>query len=73
MIGKVQKFSELKGYGFLLIDFRTRIFFHISGWKSSTAPQAGMAVTFDVAPSHKPDLPNQAVNITPESESGGGK
>jgi cold shock CspA family protein len=72
MIGRVQKFSEMKGYGWLLLDFRTRIFFHITSWKSDTAPQVGMTVSFDTAPSRKPGLPDQAVNIMPVESAGGG-
>ena len=65
MTGIVQKFSMLKGFGFLLVDFRTTIFFHVSGWKSDVAPKVGMRVTFDTAPSRKPGMPDQAVNIAP--------
>ena len=69
MTGLVQKFSELKGYGFLLLDFKTRVFFHISSWKSSTAPRIGMPVSFDLAPAHKPGLPDQAINVVPVESS----
>jgi cold shock CspA family protein len=65
MIGKVQKFSELKGFGFLLQDFRTTVFFHVSGWTSSIPPKIGMRVTYDLGPSRKPGMPDQAVNIVP--------
>jgi cold shock CspA family protein len=65
MTARVQQFYDLKGYGFLMKDFRTRIFFHVSAWKSAVPPQVGMTVTFDLAPSKKPGMPEQAVNVTP--------
>ena len=76
MIGKVQKFSELKGFGFLLQDFKTTRFFHVSSWNSDIAPKNGLKVTFDLASSRKPGMPDQAVNIVPlavESVGGGTK
>jgi cold shock CspA family protein len=74
MEGKVQKFQVLKGYGFILRGFRERVFFHVSSWKSDTAPRIGMVVTFDLAPAHKPGLPDQAINVVPvESSVGGAK
>jgi cold shock CspA family protein len=72
MLGRVQKFSELKGFGFLLVDFRTTIFFHVSGWNSDIAPKVGMRVTFDTAPSRKPGMSDQAVNIMPVESGVGG-
>jgi cold shock CspA family protein len=65
MVGKVQTFYDTKGYGFLLEDFRTRIFFHVTQWRSSTPPQEGMLVTYDLIPSHKAGFQYQAGNITP--------
>jgi cold shock CspA family protein len=72
MIGIVQKFSQLKGFGFLLQDFKTTRFFHVSSWNSDIAPKSGMRVTFDLAPSLKPAMPEQAVNIVPIESSVGG-
>jgi cold shock CspA family protein len=65
MVGKVQNFFELKGYGFILKDFRTRVFFHISEWKSNTPPQVGMVVLYDLVPSRKAGFEHQAGNVRP--------
>ena len=65
MVAKVQKFYDTKGYGFLLQDFRTRIFFHVTQWRSSTPPQEGMMVTYDLIPSRKSGFEHQAGNVTP--------
>jgi len=65
MIAKIQQFKELKGYGFLLKDFRTRIFFHVSDWKSSVPPQQGMMVEFELGPARKPGKPDVALNVKP--------
>jgi cold shock CspA family protein len=76
MQGRVQKYVELRGYGFILIDFKTRVFFHLKDWKSDVAPQVGMAVTFDISPSGNPQKYklNQAINVVPvESVSGGAR
>jgi len=67
--GKVQKFSELKGFGFILQDFRTKLFFHVSAWQSHIAPRIGMMVTFEVAAPNKPGQLNQAINIVPMESS----
>ena|SRR5712692_10496509 len=64
--GKVQRFSELKGFGFILQDFRTKLFFHVSAWQSNIAPRIGMMVSFEVAAPNKPGQQfNQAINIVP--------
>ena len=65
MQGTVQKYNDLKGYGFILQGFKTRLFFHVREWKIETAPCIGMVVRFDVAPPNKPGQLNQAVNIVP--------
>ena len=65
MVAKVQQFNELKGYGWLLKDFRTRIWFHVRSWKSPNPPQPGMTVSYELAPSRKAGLPDQAINVTP--------
>jgi cold shock CspA family protein len=74
MQGKVQKYVELRGYGFILIDFKTRVFFHLRDWKSDVAPQVGMPVTFDISPSSNPAKYklNQAINVVPVEGFGGG-
>lgn len=63
--GKVQKFSELKGFGFILLNFRTRLFFHVNSWQSDITPRVGMMVSFEVAAPNKPGQLDQAVNIVP--------
>jgi cold shock CspA family protein len=65
MVAIVQKFSEIKGYGFLLESFRSNIYFHVSGWNSDIPPKIGMRVTYDKAPSFVPGKPDMAVNIVP--------
>jgi cold shock CspA family protein len=65
MIGTVQKFSQLKGFGFLLQDFRTPRFFHVSSWHSDIPPKPGMKVSFELMPSRRPEMPDQATNIVP--------
>jgi len=65
MVAKIQQFKELKGFGFLLKDFRTRIFFHVNDWKSDIPPQVGMMVSYELGPSHKKGMPDCAVNIAP--------
>jgi cold shock CspA family protein len=72
MIGIVQQFNEIKGFGFLLKNFKTKVFFHVSAWNSDIPPQPKMKVTFDLTPSHKPGMPDQATNVMPlESNVGG--
>jgi len=71
MEGKIQKFQVLKGYGFLLQDFRTRLFFHVNDWKSDIQPRVGMVVTFDLAAPNKPGQFNRAVNVVPVHVAGG--
>lgn len=64
MEGTVQKYFNLKGYGFILQGFKSRLFFHVREWKSDTPPCVGMLVSYDVVPPNKPGQYNQAVNIT---------
>jgi cold shock CspA family protein len=71
MIAKVQSYSELKGYGWLLIDFRTRLFFHIKQWNGNIPPEAGMTVSYDVAPGNREGI-TQAANVTPVVSDAGG-
>ena len=76
MTGQVQKYNELRGFGFILQDFRTRLFFHINDSKSEVAPVIGMRVSYDVIPPSKTNDPRmlpQAINILPlESDSQAG-
>lgn len=72
MQGTVQKYDDLRGYGFILQGFKTRLFFHVRDWKSDVAPRVGVVVSYDVAPPNKPGQLNQAVNVTPVDGVGGG-
>ena len=65
MDGVIQKYLDLRGYGFVLVDFRTRYFFHVSQWKGGVAPKVGQHVRFDVAPARKEGQNPQAVNVAP--------
>ncbi len=65
MVGKIQVYNELKGFGFILQDFRNRMFFHVNQWKSDKPPVAGMMVTYDLIPSRKAGFQHQAGNVTP--------
>jgi hypothetical protein len=67
-IGQVQKYIVLRGFGFILQDFRTRLFFHINDWKGQIGPEVGMYVHYDVEPPEDPNnkrLLAHAVNIMP--------
>jgi cold shock CspA family protein len=64
----VQKFSALRGFGFLIQGFRTRFFFHITEWQSDLEPKQGMSVCFETAPANKPGMPDQAVRVRPTCE-----
>ena len=65
MNGVVQKFLPLQGYGWILADFKTRLFFHVSQWCGSAQPQIGESVIFEIILPRKPGQHNQAVNVTP--------
>jgi cold shock CspA family protein len=67
MVGKIQKFDELRGFGFI-VNFRTRTFFHINQWCSDIPPQTGMTVTFDIIPAKKAGFTSQAANVVPTVE-----
>jgi cold shock CspA family protein len=64
MQGKVGTYDVQKGYGFIFITFKDRIFFHFSSWNSEIEPVIGQTVAFDLAPGRKPGL-QQAINVTP--------
>jgi cold shock CspA family protein len=68
MTGKIQMYNEMRGFGFILQDFRTKIFFHVNKWESNTPPVVGMAVTYDEIPSGKAGFKNQAANVRPTVE-----
>jgi cold shock CspA family protein len=65
MVGNVQKFDMLRGYGFIMKGFRNKIFFHVTQWKSDIAPKIGMLVTYDLVPARKPGFEHQAANVKP--------
>jgi cold shock CspA family protein len=65
MVGKIQTYDELRGYGFILQNFRDRIFFHVNQWQSNTPPVAGMVVLYDLIPSRKSGFQHQAGNVRP--------
>jgi len=64
MIATIQSYHELKGFGWLLLDFRTRLFFHISQWQADFPPVEGMKVYYEVGAGHV-DGKTQAINIKP--------
>jgi cold shock CspA family protein len=65
MQGTMQAFNVVRGFGFIVVDFRTRFFMHVSNYKSDVVPTEGLVVTFDIAPPYKPGGLDQAVNVTP--------
>ena len=65
MVGKIQMYNELKGFGFILQDFRNRLFFHVNQWHSNTPPRVGMAVLYELIPSRKAGFQHQAGNVRP--------
>ena len=67
MQGKVIIFNEARGFGFIRIDFRTRIFFHCSRWASNTPPMVGQLVEFEIGPGQAGKGP-QAINVRPVGE-----
>lgn len=72
--GVVQRYLELKAYGFISIDFKTRVFFHLNDWNSDVAPAVGMPVTFEISPSSNPEKykRDRATNVTPVESGVGG-
>lgn len=68
MQGIVQRFDLLRGYGFIVEGFRDQRFFHITNWSSNTPPQRGMRVCYELAPSKKPGLRDQAICVMPLAE-----
>jgi cold shock CspA family protein len=70
MVGQVQKFNTLRGFGFIVQDFRTRLFFHVKEWKGDVAPSVGMSVSYEVAPANKVGQLPQATNIVPNALEG---
>lgn len=68
MVGKVRQYNTLRGFGFILKNFREQVFFHVSEWKGDVAPKAGMQVNFDIIPSGKAGHTEQAANVTPVAE-----
>ena len=65
MQGTIQLYFPLKAYGFILINFRDRIFFHLCDYKGDVEPVGGMLVNYDVGPPKHAGQRNRAVNVTP--------
>ena len=68
MYGTIQSYSDIRGFGFILIEGKHRRFFHIrnfQGPRVGISPYVGMRVSFDLAPSSDPRQPDQAINVRP--------
>jgi cold shock CspA family protein len=65
MQGTIQVYFPLKAYGFILLNFRDRIFFHLCNYKGYIEPVGGMLVNFDIAPPRRQGQREQAVNVIP--------
>lgn len=63
MRGKIHKFDEDRGFGFIRVSFKEQYFFHVDNWRAATVPVAGQKVEFDLAPGHKTGQRPQAVKI----------
>ena len=74
VVGCVRRFNKKLGYGFITVisdgDYKGQDFFvHQSGIKNGNASRfrmlyIGECVEFDIAPSGKPEYPNQAINVS---------
>jgi cold shock CspA family protein len=65
MHGKIQSYRELKGWGIILVDFKTRLFFHVNDYLGDKTPEPGMLVTFNVEPGRVNTELSKAVNVAP--------
>jgi cold shock CspA family protein len=65
MFGKVHAYYQLRGYGFISVNFKERRFFHINNYRGEELPTPGMPVEFDLAPSKNPEKPDQAIHVIP--------
>jgi len=65
MVGRVRKYDELRGFGFIMVGFRKDYFFHVHQWKSDREPKVGTVVMFEVIPANKPGFQHQAGNVRP--------
>ena len=73
VVGCVRRFNRRLGYGFITVisegDYKGQdIFVHESGIKNGNTNRfrmlyIGECVEFDIAPSGKPEHPNQAINV----------
>jgi hypothetical protein len=72
VIGYVQKFVSLRGFGFLVSedDCRERYFVHIRDWKGTAPPAVGMKVVFEPQeqPSDKLGLLPNALEVVPVAQ-----
>jgi cold shock CspA family protein len=69
MQGVIQNYFPLKGFGFILVGFNKRIFFHVSNFGGPTVPTIGMRVEFDLGPGHN-GRPDQAIKVIPAIDGG---
>jgi cold shock CspA family protein len=65
--GKIQFFNVMRGFGFILVNFNERYFFHVSDYRGKDEPRAGQPVYFSIGPG-KPGKPPQAVDVMPAPE-----
>jgi cold shock CspA family protein len=72
MTGIIQSYFDTRGFGFVLVNFRDRRFFHVIDYHGAVPPTPGMRVEFDLAPSKKKGFPDQAVRVVPSETSVGG-
>jgi cold shock CspA family protein len=63
--GVIQTLVPMKGFGFILMDFTTRVFFHVSQWHGATSPAVGQQVTFSVVPAKPGTRHEMAINVRP--------
>jgi cold shock CspA family protein len=64
--GVVQTLVPMKGFGFILMDFTSRVFFHVSQWRGGSAPVVGQEVSFVVVPPRQASQKYpMAVNVRP--------
>ncbi|HHK8544613.1 TPA: cold-shock protein [Vibrio parahaemolyticus] len=47
MLGSINTYNTSKGYGFIINDIGTKVFFHISDWKPQSIPKQGNNVIFE--------------------------
>lgn len=64
--GVVQTLVPMKGFGFILMDFTTRVFFHVTQWRGISAPVVGQEVSFTLVPPRQASQKYpMAINVSP--------